>query len=469
MTLLQTIRNTYFKRLLFNSMVFAFGDALVLAGGLWLAAIIRWVALGEYINPGRGFMLIPVWWLGAALFRLNPGWGLGPVEELRRIQTLLIAIFGMATIAMFLSKSADVTSRAKFTLMYLLCVPGIPLLRTWIKRLLLRRNLWGARTAIYGTDETVRHVLEVIQRERGLGYEPYCVFDDQLQIGDSFAGLPVRGALDDYTPEASFAILGAPGIHQDRLARLLEGPLRHYQRVVIIPDLLDIPTLWVSTRDFVGVVGLEVVRNLLNPLARWLKQIMDLALVILALPIWFPLCAILALAIWLQDGHFPFYLQERVGRNRKPFKTWKFRTMVPDAEQRLADALKSDEALATEWQEHYKLKEDPRITRLGRFLRRCSLDELPQLINVLKGQMALVGPRPLPSYHFERLPPYVHDLRDHVLPGITGMWQVSGRSDAGLEGMIRWDAYYVRNWSFWLDVVIIVRTVRAVFQRTGAY
>lgn len=459
----------YRKRLIVNSLAFLLADAVIMALALLASAVIRGLVQGVFIGPGRGFFLIPLWWAGAALLRLVPGWGLGPVEELRRTQVLLIAIFGMATAAMFLSKSADITSRIKFTMMYALCVPAIPLARSWVKGMLLRKNMWGVKTAIYGTDETVRHVLDVIQHERGLGYEPSCVFDDQMNTGDTVAGLPVQGSMSDHSSEASFAILGAPSIPRDRLARLLEGPLSHYRRVIIIPDLLEIPTLWVGARDFVGVLGLEVVRNLLNPFARAVKQALDLFIVLISLPVWLPVCAVIALLIWVRDGHHPLYGQQRVGRNRKHFTVWKFRTMAPDAEEKLAEALKNDEALAEEWSAHFKLKDDPRITPFGRFLRQWSLDELPQLINVLKCDMSLVGPRPLPPYHFDRLPDYVHDLRDHVLPGMTGMWQVSGRSQAGLEGMIRWDSYYVRNWSIWLDVVIVVRTIRAVVRGTGAY
>jgi lipopolysaccharide/colanic/teichoic acid biosynthesis glycosyltransferase len=143
--------------------------------------------------------------------------------------------------------------------------------------------------------------------------------------------------------------------------------------------------------------------------------------------------------------------------------------MVPDADAALARALASDPVLRAEWNAHFKLERDPRITRVGAFLRKTSLDELPQLLNVLRGEMSLVGPRPLPRYHHDELEGRVAALRESVRPGITGLWQVSGRSDTGTLGMERWDPYYVRNWSLWLDLVILVRTVRVVLQRSGAY
>ena len=143
--------------------------------------------------------------------------------------------------------------------------------------------------------------------------------------------------------------------------------------------------------------------------------------------------------------------------------------MVPDADAVLETALAADPALREEWDAHFKLEADPRITRVGRVLRRTSLDELPQLFNVLRGDMSLVGPRPLPQYHHDELPERVRALRERVRPGITGLWQVSGRSDSGTLGMERWDPYYVRNWSLWLDAVILVRTLKVVARGSGAY
>ena len=143
--------------------------------------------------------------------------------------------------------------------------------------------------------------------------------------------------------------------------------------------------------------------------------------------------------------------------------------MIPNAEAMLRKKLAEDADLRREWEANYKLKNDPRITRVGAILRKTSLDELPQLINVLRGEMSLVGPRPLPYYHHQELNQQTKSLRERVRPGLTGLWQVSGRSDAGTAGMQRWDTYYVRNWSVWLDIVILVRTIQTVIKGGGAY
>ena len=209
--------------------------------------------------------------------------------------------------------------------------------------------------------------------------------------------------------------------------------------------------------------------TLMSPVARLFKRGLDVTLTLLAAPLWAPAVAVLAGLVWLEDRQRPFYAQERVGQAGKPFRALKLRTMAPDADARLEAALAEDPALRAEWEATFKLEHDPRITRTGRWLRRTSLDELPQLLNVLRGEMSLVGPRPLPRYHYDELPARVQALRERVRPGITGLWQVSGRSDLGNAGMERWDPYYVRNWSPWLDAVILVRTVRVVLHGSGAY
>jgi Undecaprenyl-phosphate galactose phosphotransferase WbaP len=357
----------------------------------------------------------------------------------------------------------------KFSLIYVLSVPLVPLFRVFAKRALLRARVWGVPVVVYGNDRTASHVIGALQQEAGLGYEPYGIFDDQTPAGDRIKGVPVLGGIEDSAHGIPVAILGAPSIPRERLVELLEGPLSHYRRVIIIPDLLEIPSLWVSTRDFIGVLGLEVERNLLNPPARGLKFLIDALIVLVTAPVWVPLCAVLAVLVRMIDGISPFYVQERVGHKGRTFRTLKFRTMVSNAEEVLEKELEENPQLREEWNYDCKLKDDPRITHTGWFLRRTSLDELPQFVNVLRGEMSLVGPRPLPAYHQEHLPGSVRRLRDSVRPGITGLWQVSGRSASGTEGMIRWDSYYVRNWSLWLDIVIMARTFRTILNREGAY
>ena len=199
------------------------------------------------------------------------------------------------------------------------------------------------------------------------------------------------------------------------------------------------------------------------------KRAVDATLSLGILLVALPAFLVLALLVRL-DGGPAFYAHRRVGRNGREFGCLKFRSMVPDAERRLREVLAADPAMQAEWQQHRKLRHDPRITRVGRFLRMTSLDELPQLLNVLRGDMSLVGPRPVvwaelrDQYGAEGTAAYLS-----VRPGLTGAWQVSGRSSTGYEERVRLDMAYVRNQSFWADCGILFRTFGAVLRRRGAY
>jgi len=197
------------------------------------------------------------------------------------------------------------------------------------------------------------------------------------------------------------------------------------------------------------------------------KRTIDICGACAALLFLWPLFIVIALSIRIADGGPALFAQTRIGRNGRPFKCLKFRSMVLDADAALRTHLERFPQVQREWQENQKLSDDPRVTRLGAFLRRTSLDELPQLINILTGQMSLVGPRPI-------VPDEIHRYGENfshcfsVSPGLTGLWQVSGRSDCGYENRIALDRRYASNWSVWLDVEIIIRTIPAVLLQQGS-
>ena len=460
----------YYQRLWINVLALVLADGIAFSISIGLGEWFRAWMRHDFVSFGWSWAIIPVWWVGAGAMRMLPDWGIGPVEHLRRIVILLTVIFGIVAAILFLGKIGTTASRLTYLGAFGFSLFLVPLVRIWVKDELIQANLWGVPVVIYGNDQAVERVADALRAETGLGYYPIGNFREGGIRGGTANGLTVLGDLSETTDQAVVAIVTTiEGAAQKEL-RLIEGPLSWYRRVVVIPDLLEAPSLWVTPRDFLGILGLELSSNLLNPLARGLKWGFETALVVATLPLWFPLVGILSLLVWVQDQQSPFFSQERVGFWGQSFKTIKFRTMRPNAEEELRRVIQEDPALATEWKHGFKLRKDPRVTRIGGFLRKTSLDELPQLINVLKGEMSLVGPRPLPAYHAEKLPPRVRHLRERVRPGITGLWQVSGRSDSGgIEGMERWDSYYVRNWSVWLDAVILVRTIRAVARGRGAY
>ena len=179
---------------------------------------------------------------------------------------------------------------------------------------------------------------------------------------------------------------------------------------------------------------------------------------------------LLGIALWIKrDSPGPvIFKHKRVGKDGKTFNCYKFRTMCVDAEERLTELLRTNPAARAEWEKDFKLKDDPRITKSGKFLRETSLDELPQIFNVLKGEMSLVGPRPIIQAEIPRYGKYIEDFY-MVRPGITGMWQTSGRSDVSYDERVQMDTWYVRNWNVWFDVVLLWRTFKVVINKKGAY
>lgn len=459
----------FYRRFILNALAIMMADAVVVAGALCLANLLLWLINDVPFSIQNGFLLIPAWATVSMVARLLPGWGIGMVDELRKVQRVLFIMFSVVLLVSFFTRMNLASSRIVFLLTYLFSATLIPFARAATRAVVIKMGQWGVPVSIYGDTASVGLVIDALRAEKELGYIPAAIFTDDAGQGTIINGVSVLGHLHNTTFRTPVAIMAMGQASRHQVVETMEGPLEIYRRVILIPDLMDAPSLWVVPRDLQGILGLEITKNLLNPVARFSKRFIDMGLVISTAPLWGPLMLFLYALIWLEDRKNPIFLQPRIGRGGSTFSTVKFRTMVPDAEKVLQHALKKDPALRKEWETHFKLKKDPRITKVGHLLRKTSLDEIPQLLNVLRGSMSLVGPRPLPAYHHLDLSEQVRFLRDKVRPGITGLWQVSGRSEAGTAGMEKWDPYYVRNWSIWLDIVIIARTFKAVFFAHGAY
>ncbi|MGI8911558.1 MAG: sugar transferase, partial [Rubrobacteraceae bacterium] len=221
-------------------------------------------------------------------------------------------------------------------------------------------------------------------------------------------------------------------------------------------------------RDLSGVFGVEIGHNLLDPWTQRVKRAMDLGATLIGGLLILPLFVTLFLLVWLDSRGPVLYKTQRMGRDGRLFHCIKFRTMVPEAEAALQKLLEEDPRAREEYTKYHKLRDDPRVTRAGRFLRKTSLDELPQLWNVLRGEMSLVGPRP----YLPRESGDIGASQDDILrvtPGVTGPWQVSGRNHLSFGERVRMDNQYVRNWSVWLDFLLLASTVRCVLFDRGAY
>jgi Undecaprenyl-phosphate galactose phosphotransferase WbaP len=264
------------------------------------------------------------------------------------------------------------------------------------------------------------------------------------------------------------ALIAVPDAGCGKLLQDLEVFESLFPRLLIMHSSPALYSLTVDARQIGGSLAVEVRRDLLLPLPRLAKRLMDLLIACLVLPAVGFTILVLGILVRLESPGPAFYGHRRIGRDHSSFRAWKLRTMQVNGDELLQKALAENGALREEWLRDRKLRHDPRITRVGRFLRKASLDELPQLWNVLRGEMSLVGPRPIVE---EEVVTYGRNfsLYCRVTPGLTGLWQVSGRSTVSARDRVRLDSYYVRNWSPWLDLHILARTAKVVLTGQGAY
>lgn len=450
--------------------------ALELSLGLALLtrmALDAWKPIGIDITPYSMFaldlMFIP---LGYALFGLFPGYGLNPVERMRRLVLATVVAFLSITALMYATGEVE-KSRGVILLTPFFAVFLVPLFDALARTVLIDMGRWGMPVVLIGAGVTGARVAAALKRDSYLGLIPVAFLDENPdKHHQTIEGVPVLGNTQLAPQMARLGIREAL-ITQHDLQRnhLMEMVYTlPFPNVIVVPDLYNPVIMWSVVRDVGRVSGLEVRKNLLLPENRLVKKILDL---VLAWPLFLfslPLIGLLALCVKLVSPGLAFFAQEREGQGGKPIKVLKLRTMYPDAKERLEKYLAENPEAKKEWERSYKLRNDPRILPyIGKFLRRTSLDELPQLFNVIRGEMSLVGPRPFPAYHLEQFPPEFRKLRHSVIPGLTGFWQVSARSNSDLQVQEALDTYYIRNWSPWLDIYLLFRTISTVLKGSGAY
>lgn len=416
-----------------------------------------------------------VLWVGMrALLGLYPGYGLGQVEELRRQTYAVAATLAIVSVFALSFHVGSLLSRLLLALGFLGLLLLAPLLRYLVKQGIRKVGLWGKPVVILGAGETGARLVRALRKEWGFGYRPVAIFDHRLApAGGAIEGVPYGGTLTDAMQLArkrrmDTAIFAMPHTRRNHLVRFVSQASASFRYVIVVPNLFEVTTSAVVARDLAGTLGVEIKHNLLNPWAWRIKRVLDLFGVMVGGLLISPLLLAIVALIKLDSPGPVFYQQQRLGSEGSHFRCWKFRTMYADAESLLTNLLQNDAGLRSEWERDQKLRIDPRVTRIGRFLRKTSLDELPQLWNVLSGEMSLVGPRPIVD---AEVPKYgkVYELYKRVTPGISGLWQVSGRNETSYEERVTMDAYYVRNWSVWLDLVILARTLGSVIFSRGAF
>ncbi len=419
------------------------------APGIWAPAGLLLLPLsgviGYFVASGHYRQRIPFW---------RSAW-----------QVLLVSLFALL-VDSYLELAFGRTWSGRFVgAIWLLFPPAVLAVRSLVRRMLTRAGFWLLPVVVVGDERGIASACEVLLSEPSLGYA----------VVDAFATPDV---LPDRTLGHWRAILHRAGAVQLVLAidlgtaegrKVIQSVIREQVPYAVVPQLGGLPVAGAEQVSFFSHDTMLLVyrNNLAKPLARTTKMAFDIVVAGLALLALMPLFLFVA-ALVRRDGGPALFAHRRIGSKGVPFPCLKFRTMVVDADLMLRERLASDPAAAQEWRETSKLRDDPRVTRIGRILRSTSLDELPQLINVVRLQMSLVGPRPIID---KEVPRYAEDIAYYyeTRPGITGLWQVSGRSDTSYERRVQLDIWYVKNWTMWHDVAILCKTIPAVLLRRGAH
>lgn len=397
------------------------------------------------------------------------------VDTMRDIFQSVFAGWIASIIIIYFLKASNQASRLFIILFGLFVLINVCLIRYAVLKFLKRRNLFHEPIILIGAGLTAEKLIKFWQEDLGYRYKVVGLIDDH-PISESLPkNFPILGGFDEArriirAAKVKTVVIAAPGLDKERLQALINEIQPHVKNISFIPDLIGTPmsSAELSILFSEKILMLNLRNNLSRPYNRIMKRIFDLTLTIFGGLMISPILLGIALAVAIDNRGHVIFAHKRVGAAGKKFPCYKFQTMVPDAEEKLKKYLTENPDAKREWEETFKLTNDPRVTKLGNFLRRTSLDELPQLWNVIRGEMSLVGPRPIVQAEISR---YGKNIREYymVLPGITGMWQVSGRSDTTYPERVAMDTWYVRNWSVWIDIMYLFKTVKAVLQGRGAY
>ncbi len=452
----------------------ATADGLCALAAALLAYGVRFGYHRQLSGPYLALSLsLPLFWVLVVM--LSGGYdprfvGVGS-DEFRRILNVGLGLTAAIAIAAYATKTDLARS---YVLVALPCATLLDLLARFAlrKRLHRRRRLGGCmrRTVVVGHASVAAHLATELRRESHHGLQVVAACVTGMIGNGEIAGIPVIGDLAS-VPEVvaefdadTVAVLACPEMSGVRLRELAWALEKRGTDLCVAPALLDVAGPRTTIRPVAGLPLLHMDHPEFTGVRRVIKSAFDKFLALVALALTIPVFLVISLAIWLGDGGPPLFRQTRVGRHGRLFTVFKFRTMVRNAEDRKAQLAASNECDDV----LFKIRDDPRVTRVGAKLRRWSVDELPQLINVLLGDMSMVGPRPaLP----EEAAVYGEQVRRRLVvkPGITGLWQVNGRSDLSWEESVRLDLRYVENWSLALDLQILWKTLSAVGRGSGAY
>lgn len=383
------------------------------------------------------------------------------------IQKIVNALgFAMLVNGFFLFASKQDVSRLWLMTGWIFAAVGMVIFRAMARNVLRHKGGWQVRTLLVGSGAVADEARVALRSERGLGYE-IAMQIENLPLLLASVDNSWQRLCDRFNADYVVIALEGPALVQADVA--IASLVRSGIPFSVSPPLRHMPVLGMTAQFFFNhdTILMSPVNNLEQFMPRFVKRALDVVGSGFAIALLSPVFLVLAVLV-KRDGGPAIFGHNRIGLGGKTFKCLKFRSMVLNADKALADLLEQDADARAEWKATQKLKNDPRVTKIGAVMRRLSLDELPQLINVFRGDMSLVGPRPVVYAETLR---YAEEIAFYyrVRPGLTGLWQVSGRSDVSFARRVQMDSWYVRNWSLWHDIAILCKTFPVVFNRTGAY
>lgn len=425
------------------------------------------------------FIFFPLILIFFASVGLYPGIMIPPTEEVKKFcGCIFFALFAMTLgiiiadindyeiAEAFIQDSGDKAVILAFVITFPVATILLPGVRELAKTFFARFRWWGVPAVIYSTGNSAAFIIKKLIDNPYLGYHPAIIIDSKAHEFSDYMGIPVL--------PPSKEILDNIREHNVKTAVICDydGDMKKimssYRYTITVSKRQTTFTSTQQLKDIAGIIAFSSVHNLTFRINKIIKRLLDLGIIIALSPAWVPVFILCAILTKITSRGPIFYGHKRVGRNGKVIKCWKFRSMVVNSQEILEKLLAENEEMRRQWEKDRKLEHDPRITAFGKILRKTSMDELPQLINILLGEMSLVGPRPVTEPELEKY----GDYRDYVLsvkPGLSGMWQISGRSDTGYEERISYDTYYIQNWSIWLDIWILIKSVWVVLLGKGAY
>ncbi|QIK79449.1 exopolysaccharide biosynthesis polyprenyl glycosylphosphotransferase [Sphingomonas piscis] len=454
-------------------------DAIALALALAIIVLFRRLLFGPLPPLHWGlWSTAAAWFLFRGASELFTPYGLYPPEELRRsFRTSSAAL--VIHCALLIASGSYETWRLFGLLIWPLSLPLTYTCRTFIRSRLIALKQYGAPVAVIGNGLAARRAIRELLSRPELGYVPVAVFTTERaeanETRDLF-GVPLVGRADaagsfEFPYHVSHALLAVgTGWADERNHQLAQQLARRYPHLQIFSNLVGQGHWLARARPLGPYVAIETRHARFTWHQRLLKRAMDIAICLPALILASPLILIAGIGIYAADPGPIFFSQTREGRRGKPIKIYKLRSMVVGAEAKLAAYLAKDEMARFEYERTMKLRNDPRIIPgVGKIIRKASIDELPQLWSIIKGDMSLVGPRVMPTREVDLYSEEGRDLRRDMLPGLTGFWQVEHRNDSDFRVRELADSFYVANWSVWLDLWIVLRTVRVVLTGAGAF